>query len=186
MVIDNIRVGYFEWMYQLVKKDINKRANKNVKIYRKLLRHLHDIEFTYTLSMDENRAVDGTNLRYRFGYDCGYDDSIIERYLIDKPCSVLEMIVALAIHCEEHIMDDPEIGNRLSVWFWNMINSLGLGRMDDHNFDAQYADFVVDRFLKREYKSNGEGGLFTVPRAKKDLTRVEIWYQMCWFLDSIL
>jgi len=185
MVIDNIVGGYFEWMYQLVKQGVNVRANKRIVPYRKLLFHLHNIEFTHTLSMDENRAVDGVNLRHRFGYDCGHDSSIIELYLINKPCSVLEMMVALSLHCEEHYMDDPEIGSRLNVWFWSMILSLGLERMDDHVFDAQYTDLVIDKFLRREYKSNGEGGLFTIPRTKKNLTKVEIWYQMCWFLDSI-
>lgn len=52
---------------------------------------------------------------------------MIASYLDNRPCSVLEMIIALAIRLEEHIMDDPDIGNRTGQWFWDMIVSLGLG-----------------------------------------------------------
>jgi len=173
---------YFEWMYQLVCKDgYSKRLS-----YRKLLAHLHDVEFTYILEMDGNRAEDGIDLRYRFGYECQYNNHTIETYLDNRPCSVLEMLTALAIRCEEHIMDDPDIGNRTGLWFWNMISNLGLSSLDDVRFDSGYLNRVINLFLNRKYKRNGEGGLFTVKNCKHDLRTVEIWYQMCWYLDDIL
>jgi hypothetical protein len=136
--------------------------------------------------MDGNRAEDGIDLRYRFGYEQGYDSPMIATLLDDRPCSVLEMLIALAIRCEEHIMDDPDIGNRTGQWFWNMIINLGLGFMDDTKFDENYVKDVISRFLYRKYKRNGEGGLFTVEHCKNDLRTVEIWYQMCWYLDEVL
>ena len=39
-------------------------------------------------------------------------------------CSVLEMMVALAICCEETYMDNPNIGNRTGQWFWNMVKNI--------------------------------------------------------------
>lgn len=39
----------------------------------KLLRHLHNIDFQYMLPMDGNRAEDGIDLRYRFGYEKEYE-----------------------------------------------------------------------------------------------------------------
>ena len=95
------------------------------------------------------------------------------------------MIAGLALRCEENIMDDPQYGDRTGQWFWGMISNLGLGSMTDDRYDRAYVDFVIDRFLNREYEPNGRGGLFTVEKSKKDLRRVEIWYQMCWYLDSI-
>jgi hypothetical protein len=136
--------------------------------------------------MDGNRAEDGIDLRYRFGYEQGYDSQTISTFLDNRPCSVLEMLIALAIRCEEHIMDDPDIGNRTGQWFWNMIINLGLGFMDDTKFDENYVKDVISRFLYRKYKRNGEGGLFTVEHCKNDLRTVEIWYQMCWYLDEVL
>ncbi len=170
---------YFEWMYQLVYN--NRRLS-----YRKLFSYLHNVEFIYIIEMDGNRAEDGIDLRYRFGYEQGYDSPMIATLLDNRPCSVLEMLIALAIRCEEHIMNDPDIGNRTGQWFWNMIINLGLGSMDDSMFDKNYVEDVISRFLYRKYKRNGEGGLFTVEHCKSDLRTVEIWYQMCWYLDEVL
>lgn len=60
---------YFEWMCQLV---CDERYNRRLS-YQKLLRHLHSIDFQYTLPMDGNRAEDGIDLRYRFGYEKEYE-----------------------------------------------------------------------------------------------------------------
>jgi hypothetical protein len=104
---------------------------------------------------------------------------------LDGPCSVLEMMIALAIRCEENIMDDPLIGDRTRQWFWSMISSLGLSGMTDTRFDNKSVDRVLETFLDRDYKPNGEGGLFTIKRCEKDLRKVEIWYQLLWYLDTI-
>ena len=111
---------------------------------------------------------------------------MIASFLDNRPCSVLEMLIALAFRCEEHIMQDSDAGDRMGQWFWNMIVNLGLGSMSDSRFDAAYTDDVIFRFMDRKYKRNGEGGLFTVERCKCDMRSVEIWYQMNWYLDSIL
>lgn len=167
--------AYFEWMYNKVCGD---RYPRDIS-YRRLLMTLHDTEFIFTIPRDANRAEDGRNLRYRFAYDTGYD----ELYL-DGPCSLLEMMIALSIRCEE-IMDDPTIGNRMPQWFWGMVVNLGLGSMDDARFDADYIYDVIERFLDRDYEPDGRGGLFTIKRCEEDLRDVELWYQMCWYLDSI-
>lgn len=181
MVRDDVLNEYFDWMCQLVsdKQYIGDRS------YRKLLSKLHNIPFTYTIDMDGNRAADGIDLRYRFGYERNYEDYIIASFLDDKPCSVLEMIVALALRCET-IMEDPDYGDRTGEWFWGMIESLGLKSMDDTGFNRDYVDDVIDIFLSRDYGRDGRGGLFTIKHPKRDLRTVEIWYQMNWYLDSIL
>ena len=148
MTRDELNSEYFDWMCRLV---LDPRYSRRVS-YRKLLRFLHSVDFTYTISMDGNREEDGVELRYRFGYDNSYESAMISAYLDARPCSVLEMMIALAIRCEEHIMDDPDIGNRTGQWFWNMIVSLGLNSMTDARFDEEYADEVIERFLNREYE----------------------------------
>ena len=147
---------------------------------------LHNTEFVYFLPMDKNRANDGEDLRYRFIEDCSeYNDKEILRYL-DEPCSVFEMMVALAIRCEETIMDDPQVGSRTGQWFWGMIVNLGLGSMIDSRYDAHVVDEIINRFLYREYEPDGKGGLFRIPNCEQDLRTVEIWYQLCWYLDRIM
>lgn len=171
---------YFDWMYDLVCNDKYSKLS-----YRKLLTHLHKLEFTYIIPMDKNRAGDGTNLRYRFAYERYHNDiHKVMNYLDDGPCSVLEMLIALAIRCEEQIMDDPDIGDRTGQWFWNMLVNLGLGGMSDSKFNEQRTDEIVGKFLNREYEENGEGGLFTLKHCGYDLRTVEIWYQMLWYLDE--
>lgn len=177
---------YFEWMYQLVcSSDIYLGLPSDSRSYRKLLWHLHQIDFDYTMDMDGNRAEDGINLRYKFGDENRYRSAMIASYLDDRPCSVLEMMVALAIRCEDRIMDNTEIGNRTGQWFWNMIASLGLDYMRDGRFDPGCVDAVITRFLERDYAYNGEGGLFTVRHTRQDMRQVEIWYQMCMYLEDV-
>lgn len=158
MTKNELNDAYFNWMCQLV---FDGRYSKKLS-YRRLLKVLHKIEFTYSIPMDGNRAEDGIDLRYRFGYENGCSSSMISAYLDNKTCSVLEMMIALAIRCEEHIMDDPDVGNRTGQWFWNMIVNLGLGSMNDSKFDRAYIEEIVQRFLERKYSRNGSGGLFTV------------------------
>lgn len=182
MTKNELKHAYFEWMCQLV---CDERYSKR-STYHKLMKRLHEIDFEYTVPMDGNRAADGTDLRYRFAYENSYDGPMIAAYLDDRPCSVLEMMIALSIRCEEHIMEDPEVGNRTGQWFWNMIVNLGLGGMTDSRFDQEHTDEVIDRFLQRKYKRNGEGGLFKIEYCSRDLRQIEIWYQMCLYLDEIL
>lgn len=180
-MVNDLKDRYFDWMYHLVCDD---RYLKKTS-YRKLLFYLNTVQFDYLLDMDGNRAADGENLRYRFGYEQNYSQVEVARYLDDHPCSILEMMVALAVRCEEHIMEDTNLGNRTGQWFWNMIVSLGLSSMTDDRFDQEYVDQVLRRFLDRNYAPDGKGGLFTVP-GRRDMPQVDIWYQMCFYLDTVL
>lgn len=179
---DMITNEYFKW---LVKKISVKSSSRSVS-YSKLLQFLHTVEFRWSIDRDENRAEDGIDMRWRFAVYKGCEedpDEILS--ILQGPCSVLEMMVALSIQCED-IMDDPTIGDRTPQWFWHMITNLGLGSMHDDNFDKEYTMGILDRFMDRRYEPNGRGGLFRLRSCRKDLRDVEIWYQMCWYLDSMV
>ena len=105
-----VKEEYFDWLYEYVTKG---RAHQNVS-YRKLFKQLYETEFKFTVLMDINRAKDGVDLRYRFAM-LKEDDRIVK--ILDGPCSVLEMIIALAIRCEDSIMDDTRYGERTTQWF---------------------------------------------------------------------
>ena len=175
---DRVNNDYFEWLCELID---SRRFAKSLS-RRKLLMHLHDIEFTWLVPNDDNRADDGIQLRRRFAL--AHNDVTLSRYILG-PCSVLEMMVALANRCEESIMDDALVGNRTGQWFWGMIRSLGLNSMTDAKFDRDYVDDVIARFLNRDYEPDGRGGLFTVKHCNHDMRTVEIWCQLSWYLDSI-
>lgn len=179
---DEIKDEYFEWLFKLV---CTNRFMKRTS-FRKLLIHLYDTEFRWVIPKDQNRAHDGLDLRRRFILIQGYEDSYdLVMSALDGPCSILEMMIALAIRCEEDVMDDPHLGDRTAQWFWGMITNLGLGSMIDEWYEEEAVDDILERFLDREYEPNGRGGLFTVRHCDQDLRTVEIWYQLCWYLDTI-
>lgn len=130
--------------------------------------------------MDSNRTKDGLNLRNRFARETNHPYSDVALYLCGG-CSVLEMLAALSIRCGEDIMgDDP------SKWFWTMINNLGLIGMTDTYYDEEYVHEVIENMMNRRYGEDGKGGLFYVKNPRNDMRKVEIWYQMCWYIDEIL
>ena len=175
MVLNNEN-SYTTWLYGIVCRDL---FSKSIS-YDLLLSYLSHREFTVIIPKDINRAKDGVDLRLRYQLETGiYTDD-------DSPCSMLEMMIALAIRCEETIMDDPAYGDRTPQWFWTMIRNLGLHTMTDDRFDEDYVSMVIDRFLNREYAPNGEGGLFKINNCDYDLRDVEIWYQLCWYLDRFV
>ena len=178
---NRVKDAYFEWLLDLVCEGRNARRIH----YRRLFTRLQETDFTYSIPMDGNRAEDGIELRYKFGRAHSIDDAIIKDSLGIENCSLLEMMVALSVRCEDEMMSDFEIGNRTGVWFWSMIQNLGLATMSDLQFNEAYVGSVINRLLNREYGPHGEGGLFTVTHRPEDMRKVDIWYQMCWHLVEI-
>lgn len=177
---DKIYDQYFDWLCDMV--DISSVS------YNKLLQLLHRIKFRYVITKDRNRAEDGVDLRARFrnNTDVNLTRNDILDWQDEEACSVLEMMIALALRAEEQIMDDPELGNRTTQWFWGMISSLGSSGMYDDNFDLFEARDIIERFLDREYSPDGQGGLFTIKNCDYDLRDIEIWTQLCWYLDKFV
>lgn len=175
---EEIENMYFDWMYNIV---ADKKYVKNKKIsYRKLLSTLHTREFYFILPMDENRALDGIDLRGRFAYEIEdkFDRCDVLECL-DGPCSVLEMMVALAIRMEEELIGfGPQ-------WFWLMIFNMGLNDMLDGAFDRYKVEHAINILLDRAYEKDGTGGLFIVKKHVEDLRDIEIWYQMQWYLGEV-
>lgn len=178
MIKNEIQAEYYEWMYGRM---CYGRCSDNIS-YHKLFEFLHGVEFSYMIHGDKNRAEDGRDLREYFAHIHDIEDI---SDLINGPCSILEMMIALAIRIEDSIMDNPEIGDRAPQWFWKMIVTLGLGGMRDDLFNQKKAEKIINRFLNREYESDGKGGLFRVRDCEHDMRNVEIWVQMLWYLDTI-
>ena len=172
---------YFEWLCQITDDGRCSEGHS----YERLLRCLHGTEFIFSIPMDANRADDGISLRYHFAEGQGYTQHMAAAYLDDKPCSVLEMMAALALRADEHIAYDPLYGDRTGKWFWGMLSSMGLDKMSDDIFDEAKADSIIQRFLDRKYEKNGKGGLFTID-GYSDMRMVEIWCQLCWYMEEVL
>lgn len=182
MVITEIKARYFTWLKKFIDDSDYELGGKG--IHNKLLIKLFATDFYWTIPLDVNRMADGLEMRNRFFYETHLDPSEYSIY-ISGPCSIFEMMVALAVRCEEHIMGNPAVGDRTGRWFWYMIDSLGLSNETDISYNEQHIDHVLRTFLTNSYKSNGSGGLFRVPNTTRDLSKIEIWTQMNAYLNSL-
>jgi hypothetical protein len=95
------------------------------------------------------------------------------------------MIISLAMHMDK-IVGDSDGELNLVHWFWLMIDNLDLAWMTDDKYEKAYVYGRVAIFLDRKYEPDGEGNIIHIPGCEDDLRDVEIWCQMCWYLDSIL
>ena len=179
--MNDISKDYFKWLCKLIDH------GGKVKVYKKTLALLYEQDFIFVIPKDGNRSEDGIELRYRYGRENNVDSYTIEDLLDNRPCSVFEMMVALAVRMEDHIMYDPDKGDRQSKWFWVMFYNLGLKPMTNSKFDEHYADIIeiIDRLNYREYEPDGTGGLFVTHDPTKNMLEEEIWYQMQQYLNEL-
>ncbi len=167
---------YLDWLMAIVQ----------LPYHSLLLEKLFNTEFVWLIPFDANRADDGIQLRYRFGRENDIPDPVVSTELDNRPCSILEMIVALAIRAEEQIMGDPSIGDRTSIWIHDMLSSLGVIDLSDYDYDEDAVNEAIYIFINRMYTRTGRGGLFEIPNLdpSRDMRTAEIWYQMCWYMNE--
>lgn len=182
---EKIKKEYFEWLFRSVYKHDSCDID-DMYSFSKLALELYDIPFEVEYAMDENRVSDGVQLRYSFGLEKGYDDRTITCCLDDIPCSVFEVMVALAQRCESQIMADSEYGDRTTQWYNEMVVSLGLGSMYNARFDARRVHIAITKMMHHDFEPNGKGGLFTVRHPDRDMRNLELWAQMCDHLNELL
>ena len=102
MIFSDLGEQYYDWLHKIVCGEWEPR---NLSFHR-LLMYLHNRTYIPACEMDQCRAEDGVNLRYRFASECDIPYDKIDAEFHGVPCSMLEMMVALAVRIEEHIMED--------------------------------------------------------------------------------
>lgn len=169
---------YFHWLCEII------NINHNEDSYWLLAKALHGKEYYWTVPNDDNRGMDGLHLREKY-LDENPCDFEFANLTIEGPCSMLEMLIALAMRADD-IMAKPGRRNQTSRWFWEIMDNLGLKKYTDADFVDLYGtlnvNLILEVVLERSYKRNGQGGLFPLKNTKKDQKKVEIWYQMCTYL----
>lgn len=174
---DEIVNSYFHWLCDVVHADDPQES------YINLMVALFQTEFVWSVENDSNRAEDGKRLRLEW---------IKDPDILDRPCTMLEMMIALAIRIDDEVMWNPQRGNRTAVWFWEMIDNLGLGELDD-SIEFAKIERIVDRkmhiFSTKLHTPNAPGTLFPVTlyekKCNKSVTKCnkkEIWYQMMTYM----
>lgn len=171
---------YFEWLCEMV----HANCDRNGKTWWILMNDLYRRQFIAIVQHDENRAGDGLDLREEYMRELP-STKYVE---IDKGCTVLEMLIGLARRIDFELSDpfDISVEDRTAYWFWEMLENLKLTDYDDDSYAGNGGIInvpdILDKFLMREYKRSGVGGLFPLRKSHKDQRQVEIWYQMSAYL----
>lgn len=165
-------VTYFDW---LCTKVFDQRYSS--LRYSKLFNKLYNTHFIYILNEDKNRQDDGVALRFQFSHETA--NTVDDR----EPANVLEVLVALAMRCENEIMGNDDFGNRTGIWFWEMLNNIGIGHMNDREYNEETIDILLYKFLHREYDNNGIGCAFRTTK-DVDMRNTELWYQMQYHINE--
>jgi hypothetical protein len=161
---------YLMWLYGQV-ADV--RIKARTRSHLSLMRQFHKTIFVAIVSHDENRIADAQDLRYEFlaQHEGEQGDPDWTR----SPCSMFELLVILS-RALAFEMDDAA-----DIWFWHLVEVLGLKKYNDHAYDERAREVVtrtLDRVIWRTYSPDGTGGLFPLHDPPRDQRQVELWYQL--------
>lgn len=132
---------------------------------------MHDEEFIWLVPNDDNRIADGLDVRREYFHHSQHM----------RGCSVLEVIIGLSRRISFMVGDNPE------DWAWQLISNLGLHRMSGHigRTRSDQIEEILQRLIWRTYERNGQGGFFPLTSPREDQRKIEIWYQMCAYVDEL-
>lgn len=169
----SVEVDYFEWL-----RDVIHMYEPAYEHYSALIKMMYDLEYHYTLQVDDDRSVDGKTLRNIYARETG--DKYIHYW--NGSCSVLEMLVALSVRADKDITGVPDNDGSF-VWFWTFVENLGLMEYDDSHFDPDAVCQIIDDWMERRYQKNGFGGLFPVQNESgRDQRNLSTWQQLCQYI----
>lgn len=172
--------AYFDWLKeQIMSDDIYELDDYGI-----LITTLSVMPFTYVVEMDSNRMWDGLYLRNIF-----YDDHVAFEGELTQECSLLEMLVGLAYRMANDVFSD--LGKSTGDWFWEFMSNLGADYYTDDILegvsDKNHRDDLIDllsNFMDRKYKDSRSGNIFLFKKDPKDLKKIELWYQMHYYIEQ--
>lgn len=165
--------AYFHWLVPQVKDTEQRRT------YWDLLRLLFETEYVWLIPNDDNRMIDGLELRTEFLLEAD-----APRFVSPDGfgvCSFLEMLVALSRRLAF------QAGGEAEGWAWQLVVNLELHRLSDplgRVRRTRVAD-ILETVIYRNYNPDGTGGLFPLAWPQDDQKQVELWYQMAAYIDEI-
>lgn len=166
---------YFKW---LVAQLVNTRLKNPTLTTWYVLQQLFSTEFVWRIHNDDNRVADGKELRSEFLEM--HPDISADRTWLNQGCSFLEMLIALS----RRLTFQTE-GASSAEWFWHLMDNIGL-HVSDRDYESKrlqtYVDQVLQTLNNRTYDRTGRGGLFPLRDTEVDQTKVELWYQMNYYL----
>lgn len=165
---------YLTWLYSQVSPVTLKNP---ARTHWSLIRDLYTKQFVWIVPNDDNRVVDGQDLRREFVEVCQISNP--DPDWMDLGCSMLEMLIGLSRRLAFEADGEPR------VWFWHLIETMDLYQFNDKNYDKKaqrIIDETLDRIIWRRYEPDGKGGLFPLRNPPMDQRDVELWYQLSAYL----
>lgn len=171
---DNLTASYFHFLCDIV----------GVESHYHLCDILNHIAFYSDIHNDENRIMDALYLRKEFIKNESFAGYFVDDFVL--PVSVLEVLVVLAMRCEEDFHSE-EFGDRTGFWFFSMLRNAGLIEFDDDHWMKGWYKVIRDRvyyILDRKYTRGCRGGFFPLRRSRHDQRFRELWFQMLDWLNE--
>ena len=167
--------AYRFWLNHLVQNELS-------GCYNNLLAILWRNEFYSDIEEDNDRAEDAKTLRDIFASEHADNMSNEDYIKLNKmDVKVIEVMIALCKRINEQI----STGDDISRYFWEMVASLEMNKMDDTNFIASNAQKKITILLERRYHKNGRGSLFFIKGIgpEYNATKTPLWTQMNVYLN---
>lgn len=162
----------------------NKVANDISGAYGQLLAILWRTDFIAdeTYKTDVNRMESAKSLRDEFASSIDIDNKEYLK-LKDMKVRLIEVMISLAQSINSIISIDDDIPR----YFWNMVVSMEMQKLDDSNFNASSAQKHIDILLEHKYRRNGRGGLFFIKDADPSYNApmLDIWTQAMAWINSL-
>lgn len=133
-----------------------------------------DKEFVWFVPNDDNRLIDGFDLRVEFLHENGVHDGLQDLVEDMGPCSFLEILIVLSRQLAFETGDDAP------GWAIQLLRNLELFKMTDPvgRVRAEQVDQIMERVIWRRYDADGCGGFFPLGHPLQNQREVELWYQL--------
>jgi hypothetical protein len=171
--LDARRGVYIHWL----ENQLTSEGDRPDRSYYELVHVMFNIEFTWTVPMDDNRVADGMEIRYEFAELHGLDR---QEALDLGPPSFIEVLLGLSRRLAF------VAGGSAPRWAWELLVNLDLERMWDHlsRSKARQAETILETVINRDYRPDGVGGFFPLAWPTRDQREVELWYQLNAFAEE--
>lgn len=147
-------------------------------MYAGLCETLLMVEFEPVIGNDSDRCVDGLDIRREFeGGD--YSTELSD----ESPCSVLEMLVALAERTANLMYEGGE-GESPGHYFWVFMRNLGLDKMKDTGDFRKKQRLIVEILEQFMDPECSDVEIVSIKHPPKRWTNLEIWKKVNWFLTE--
>jgi hypothetical protein len=170
----NLTEDYLRWLEPQLRDEY---GNPD-KSYWDLLNAMFEKKFTVIHPMDENRAVDGLDLRVEFAHE---HQIRLTRMKKLGASSFLEVLIGLSRRLAFMA------GGSAPGWAWQLLGNLELHRMSDPLSRQKYnkVQEIMDVAIRRTYSPDGTGGFFPLAWPDDDMTQIELWYQMSAYVGEL-